>query len=167
MFTMMSIMMLISAMFLAFNHPLSMGLMLLSQTIMIALTIGMINPTFWFSYVLFLIMIGGMLILLYMKTSVASNEKFKFSMKIVIMNSIIIIIILMMWLMDFNYFYELINLEENLTMIKSMYFTQSMNKYLNYPNNIILYIMFFYLFITLIMVTKITKLKSGPLRQKN
>nr|APX40652.1 NADH dehydrogenase subunit 6 [Crioceris asparagi] len=160
-------MILISAMFMTMKHPLSMGMMLLMQTIMIALMTGMMNMTFWFSYIIFIIMIGGMLILFMYMTSVASNEKFKFSNKILVMSIIIMILSLMIWMKDFQQIYQLMDMEESYQATISNNFNHALNKYMNYPNNLIMYTMFFYLFITMIMVTKITKIESGPLRQKN
>jgi hypothetical protein len=46
-------------------------------------------------------------------------------------------------------------------------FHLSLNKYLNYPINKIIYIIIIYLLITLIAVVKITSINYGPLRQTN
>nr|ALI86981.1 NADH dehydrogenase subunit 6 [Cryptolestes turcicus] len=56
----------ISLMFMFLNHPLSMGLMLLLQTICISILSGIMMINFWYSYMIFLIMIGGMLVLFFM-----------------------------------------------------------------------------------------------------
>nr|BDL61437.1 NADH dehydrogenase subunit 6 [Ilyoplax pusilla] len=65
-----------SILFTTLNHPLAMGLTLLTQTILIALTVGMANFSFWFSYILFLVFLGGMLVLFIYVASLASNEPF-------------------------------------------------------------------------------------------
>nr|QXJ79791.1 NADH dehydrogenase subunit 6 [Suinzona cyrtonoides] len=155
-----------SFIFMFLKHPLSLGLILLIQTIIISMLTGMMNYNFWFSYILFLIMIGGMLILFIYMTSIASNEKFKFNFKLFMFFSLMMILILIFLSMD--KFYVSLMLQPldvmNQNLIKNNYL--SMNKYLNYPNILILYTMIIHLFITLIMVVKITNIHYGPLRQK-
>nr|QWB85648.1 NADH dehydrogenase subunit 6 [Tragosoma depsarium] len=160
------LMMISSIFFLFLNHPLSFGLILLIQTILVSLITGMMNYNFWFSYILFLIMVGGMLILFIYMTSVASNEKFKFSSKLLMLLFLFMIMIPGIILADhffFNYSmftYDIISQSswpEN---------SKSMNKFMNKPLNYNLFMMIIYLLITLIMVVKITNFQSGPLRQK-
>nr|YP_009503185.1 NADH dehydrogenase subunit 6 [Dotilla wichmanni]AXA13787.1 NADH dehydrogenase subunit 6 [Dotilla wichmanni] len=66
----------LSILFTNLNHPLAMGLALLIQTVLITITIGMFNFSFWFSYILFLVFLGGMLVLFIYVASLASNEMF-------------------------------------------------------------------------------------------
>nr|AXS65768.1 NADH dehydrogenase subunit 6 [Staphylinoidea sp. 7 KM-2017] len=152
----------LSLMFLI--HPLSFGMILLIQTIMTALITGLMTPNFWFSYILFLIMIGGMLVLFIYMTSIASNEKFNFSIKLTLLFSMMIPTSIMInYLMD--------KFIMNKTNFNSSLFENSskmlINKFINFPSNMILYLMIIYLFITLIAVVKITNLNSGPLRKMN
>nr|QXT45536.1 NADH dehydrogenase subunit 6 [Leptinotarsa decemlineata] len=152
--------------FMFMNHPLSLGLILLIQTIMIALITGTMSMTFWFSYILFLIMIGGMLILFVYMTSVASNEKFKFSSMLFISLFLLIMISLLFNFMDSFYFSLYEHLNEMMNFSTNYNFFLSINKFMMFPNNLIIYLMIFYLLITLIMVVKITDIYYGPLRQK-
>nr|UFR82874.1 NADH dehydrogenase subunit 6 [Jumnos ruckeri] len=148
------------------KHPLSMGLTLLSQTITIALTLGMFNLNFWYSYIMFLIMIGGMLVLFIYMTSVASNEKFKFSIKMLTMIMIIFLISSSFFLIIDHFMININNsYEETLTYTSD--YKLSLNKFLNMPLMFILLLMIVYLLITLIAVVKITNIKQGPLRQMN
>lgn len=64
------------------HHPLAIGLALLMQTLFIALSTGLVAPSFWFSYILFLVFLGGMLVLFIYVASLASNEIFRFSTKL-------------------------------------------------------------------------------------
>nr|ARH54179.1 NADH dehydrogenase subunit 6 [Chrysomela populi] len=157
---------LMSMMIMFLNHPLSLGMILLMQTIMTSLLTGMLNTNYWFSYILFLIMIGGMLILFIYMTSIASNEKFKFSYKLIMMFMLFMTIIMIMLLMDYYYFNMKMNLSDQLNQNNLNNFKLSMNKYMNYPQNLIMLMMIMYLLITLIMVVKITNVHYGPLRQK-
>nr|UFR82822.1 NADH dehydrogenase subunit 6 [Dicronorhina derbyana] len=164
--TLMFISLISSIMIMFLIHPLSIGFMLLSQTIIIALTMGLYNVNFWYSYIMFLIMIGGMLVLFIYMTSVASNEKFKFSIKISLMYLLMLIIMMMsMTIMD-QFFTNLNNMYEE-TFNHLAQFNWSLNKFLNHPMILILLIMIIYLLITLIAVVKITNIKQGPLRQMN
>nr|AYR05367.1 NADH dehydrogenase subunit 6 [Coleoptera sp. ACP-2013] len=154
---------LLSLIFIFMNHPMSMGLTLLLQTIMISLITGLLNLNFWFSYILFLIMIGGMLVLFIYMTSIASNEMFSYSNKIFFMITLFFIFFMLImlitdsYLMNFNYLY-----------MDSFIYNKSMNltKYFNYPSMNLIFFMIIYLFITLIAIVKITKIELGPLRQK-
>nr|YP_011026071.1 NADH dehydrogenase subunit 6 [Arctolamia fruhstorferi]WQM87504.1 NADH dehydrogenase subunit 6 [Arctolamia fruhstorferi] len=154
-------------MFLFLNHPLSFGMVLLLQTTLISLITGMMNYNYWFSYIIFLVMIGGMLILFIYMTSIASNEKFKFSYKLLMLMILMITIFSMIVMMIDSYFLNL-HMMNSLNNQNSMMtnFNLSLNKYLYWPMNLIFYLMIIYLLITLIMVVKITNIKSGPLRQK-
>nr|APX39560.1 NADH dehydrogenase subunit 6 [Chrysolina bankii] len=158
---------LFSMIFMFLMHPMSLGLILLIQTILISSITGMMNYNFWFSYILFLIMVGGMLILFIYMTSVASNEKFKFSF--MMMNLIVLVMILFLLLLLFTdqfYYSFYMNMSDMMNQNYTKNYNLSMNKYMNFPNNFIIYMMITYLFITLIMVVKITNYYYGPLRQK-
>nr|YP_009971757.1 NADH dehydrogenase subunit 6 [Cucujus mniszechi]QNG56467.1 NADH dehydrogenase subunit 6 [Cucujus mniszechi] len=148
--------------FLFLNHPLSFGLVLLMQTILVALISGTITLNFWYSYILFLIMVGGMLVLFIYMTSIASNEKFKFSPKLFLLIKFLTpITLLIMFINNFLTTIYLNNINFN-----NLNFSFSMNKYMNWPTNMMYFIIVIYLFITLIAVVKITNINYGPLRQK-
>nr|ALO71100.1 NADH deshydrogenase subunit 6 [Pselaphinae sp. 9 EF-2015] len=153
-----------SMMFIFLTHPLTMGATLLIQTIIIALITGMLMINFWFSYILFLIMIGGMLVLFIYMTSIASNEKFMFSNKLMLFFLMMIMMSLIMFILIDNKFFYLLNFSSNL--MNNYQFSLNLSKFFNFPSNIILFLMIIYLFITLIAVVKITNIKIGPLRQK-
>nr|YP_009646731.1 NADH dehydrogenase subunit 6 [Gonioctena intermedia]APM86026.1 NADH dehydrogenase subunit 6 [Gonioctena intermedia]AVX29551.1 NADH dehydrogenase subunit 6 [Gonioctena intermedia]AVX29564.1 NADH dehydrogenase subunit 6 [Gonioctena intermedia] len=158
--------MMMSIIFLFLNHPLSFGLILLLQSILISSITGFMNFNFWFSYILFLIMVGGMLVLFIYMTSIASDEKFKFSFKTMMLILIMLMISFMLLFMDNFYYSFLYKMFDSMNQndFKNNYL--SMNKYINFPNNFIMFMMIMYLFITLIMVVKITNIHYGPLRQK-
>nr|ARH53737.1 NADH dehydrogenase subunit 6 [Blethisa multipunctata] len=170
MFLILNLMMTIIFLFL--NHPLSMGLILLIQTILISLISGMFSYSYWFSYILFLVMLGGMLVLFIYMTSLASNEMFNFSVKLSTLIMCLMCIMITMYLMiDYmilnplfknsnmlEFFNEIMFLKnENLTTLNMIY---------NKPNNLITLMLVNYLFLTLIAVVKITNINYGPLRQK-
>nr|YP_010895051.1 NADH dehydrogenase subunit 6 [Chasmomma nigrum]WJW73577.1 NADH dehydrogenase subunit 6 [Chasmomma nigrum] len=167
-----SLTLIFSFIFLQMNHPLSMGLMLLIQTIMVCCITGLMTKSFWFSYILFLIFIGGMLVLFIYMTSLASNEMFSMSMKMLVISSIslfmLTIAILLIDKMLLNY--NLTNNEMNSISNLNSYITEnSLNllKLYNYPSNLITILLVNYLLITMIASIKITKLFYGPIRSMN
>nr|YP_010227849.1 NADH dehydrogenase subunit 6 [Cryptocercus pudacuoensis]UDD86635.1 NADH dehydrogenase subunit 6 [Cryptocercus pudacuoensis] len=160
---MMSMSITLSLMFTQMNHPLAMGLMLLMQTILVCLMSGMMAQSFWFAYIMFLIFIGGMLVLFIYVTSLASNEMLTVSTKMMIMSTMSMMLMLMItsnWMkinnseMTTN---ELMNSNnENQTQLNKLY---------NKPNGKLTIMLASYLFLALITVVKITNITKGPLRQ--
>nr|QNG56194.1 NADH dehydrogenase subunit 6 [Pediacus ater] len=161
----MMIMMMTSITFLFMNHPITMGSILLIQTIMITIITGIMNFNFWYSYIIFLVMIGGMLILFMYMTSIASNEKFLFSKKILMMNTSMFFLMIFMNKDPLKTNYILLN---EMFLNKNLNFNLSkiMNKFLFYPYMMLYLMVIIYLFFTLIATVKIINIKYGPLRQK-
>lgn len=134
---------------------------------------GNYRKTFWFSYVLFLIFLGGILVLFIYVTSLASNEIFSFSTKILIFSFILItFFVSLLLVIDLN----LINLsfiQNNEIIIKNIlenFINENsinLNKLYNTPTNLITILLINYLFLTLVAVVKITDIFQGPLRPKN
>nr|WOR80873.1 NADH dehydrogenase subunit 6 [Anaspides swaini] len=158
---------LLSLIFLLTNHPLSMGLTLLFQTCFICLTSGMINLTFWFSYILFLIFLGGMLVLFIYVASLASNEMFKMSFSFVFLIGFFLIFLLTFYLFsDFLMFYINSASINNFSLnFSSQLLNQDLTSFI-YAPSIMFYTLFmvFYLLLTLIVAVKITSNFQGPLR---
>nr|QZM06650.1 NADH dehydrogenase subunit 6 [Tetanops sintenisi] len=162
----------LSLIFIQMNHPLAMGLMLLIQTLMICLLTGLTAKSFWFSYILFLIFLGGMLVLFIYVTSLASNEMFSLSMKLMMTTTVLFLMLLIpSILMDKTSmisFYQ--NSEMESINNSYSYFTEnvlSLQKLYNSPTNLMTILLMNYLLITLIAIVKITKLFYGPLRLMN
>nr|WGO58039.1 NADH dehydrogenase subunit 6 [Rhabdoblatta ecarinata] len=157
----MTISLIMAMIFTQMNHPLAMGLILLLQTVMITMITGLLTQSFWFSYVLFLIFLGGMLVLFIYVTSLASNEMFSLSTKL------IIFMMFMLPMMFFLIYFMSTNLMNQETMNFMMYNNMtslSLIKLYNFPTSIITIMLASYLFLTLIAVVKITNIFVGPLR---
>lgn len=111
-----------------------------------------------------------MLILFIYITRLASNEKFKFSSKLLIWSICIIIFIIIILKIDpiiINIITKTSNRLEifnNINLLKNENLN-TLNILYNKPNYIITIIIINYLLITLIAVVKITKFNHGPLRQ--
>nr|YP_006460292.1 NADH dehydrogenase subunit 6 [Ochlodes venata]ADI75327.1 NADH dehydrogenase subunit 6 [Ochlodes venata] len=168
-------MILISFIMIFLKHPLSMGLMILMQTLIICLISGMIINTYWFSYILFLTFLGGLLVLFIYISSIASNELFYTPLKnkiLFLMMFFITIIISMMfmynlkWLNLFNNSYEM-NKLFNYFIFFNNENNINLTKLYNKQNYMLMFMLIIYLFITLVAVVKITNIFYGPLRSFN
>nr|YP_010737138.1 NADH dehydrogenase subunit 6 [Botyodes diniasalis]WEP25232.1 NADH dehydrogenase subunit 6 [Botyodes diniasalis] len=166
------IIILFSFIMLFLYHPLSMGLMILIQTMLTCLLSGIMLSTYWFSYILFLTFLGGLLVLFIYVSSIASNEIFKisFNMKMMFFLSLTII-----FFISFFFMYNLtwMNLNINNLEMNNFFNTFSffnnenkinLSKLYNNQTFLMMMMMIIYLFITLIAVVKITNIFYGPLR---
>nr|QXG19560.1 NADH dehydrogenase subunit 6 [Drosophila takahashii] len=158
-----------SIIFLNMIHPLALGLTLLIQTIFVCLISGLMTKSFWYSYILFLIFLGGMLVLFIYVTSLASNEMFNLSIKLTLFSAFILFIMLVLSFIIDKTSISLFLMNNEMESIIDMnsYFTEnslSLNKLYNFPTNFITILLMNYLLITLIVVVKITKLFKGPIR---
>nr|QFK69680.1 NADH dehydrogenase subunit 6 [Parapenaeopsis tenella] len=154
-----------SALFTQLLHPLAMGLMLLTQTIIICVISGLSMKSFWFSYILFLIFLGAMLVLFMYVASLASNETFSFSSVSIILILFSIFISLLFFFLDPMTLNTSISISQPLLHTDLFKSTPAMlsSIYNNTSMNLTLFIVF-YLLLTLIVVVKITNTFFGPLR---
>nr|ASM82849.1 NADH dehydrogenase subunit 6 [Phyllothelys shaanxiense] len=156
----------LSIIFLFLKHPLSMGFILFLQTISMCLISGFMSLSFWFSYILVLIYLGGMLVLFMYITSLASNEMFLYSNKIFLTISLLPIIFSSLYYLKINFSMNLYeNMENSLTL--NFMTNNFLLKMYNQPINTITILIATYLFLTLIVVVKIINIYKGPLRQMN
>ncbi|NP_872451.1 NADH dehydrogenase subunit 6 (mitochondrion) [Portunus trituberculatus] len=155
---------LLSILFTRLSHPLSMGLTLLIQTIFISLTAGLSTYSYWFSYILFMIFLGGMLVLFIYVTSLASNEPFFFSW-----SALSFSLILLFMLLTLTFFWDSLMGPTMTQLPLSSFSLNSSNIFIIswiYSSNLMnftLYIIL-YLLLTLVVVVKITNLFKGPFR---
>nr|AQM39912.1 NADH dehydrogenase subunit 6 [Deflorita sp. ZJZ-2017] len=153
-------------------HPLTMTLIMVLQTLLIALITSTMITSFWFAYILFLVFLGGMLVLFIYIASLASNEMFNPIMKplLIIFSSIMLIIILNNLLLDSSLLYLIHNNSDMQNLNNyGTYSNESsylVTKLYNTPTKILTLSLVIYLLLTLIIVVKITDIFSGPLRQQ-
>lgn len=141
------------------------------QTILTCIINGLLINSFWFSYILFITFIGGILVLFIYIARIASNEKFYFSNKLIFYISFILIIILIIIIFDFQIFPNY-SFNETFSYINKNIIIKNENiisitKIFNYPYIYISILIIIYLLITIISIVKITNIKEGPLRIKN
>nr|AMJ17400.1 NADH dehydrogenase subunit 6 [Spilarctia subcarnea] len=155
------------------NNPLSMGLLILFQPLFTCLISGLFIKTKWFSMILFFIFLGGVLVVFIYVSSNASNELFMppfnlesdFIMFFFFLNIFQYLFSnnLIWWNFSFNsdmnnlFLFDLFINNENKINLSKLY---------NTPTSMIMMMLIIYLFITLIVVVKITNIFYGPFRSK-
>nr|AWV83351.1 NADH dehydrogenase subunit 6 [Muda kuroiwae] len=145
--------------FLFMKHPLSMGFILLIQTLLCCITSMIYMNNYLFSYMMFLIFVGGMLVLFMYMSSIASNEKFTFSMKLLLMNVFMMLIFLTFNMTDLKLCkYNILIKEFN---GNSLYM---LNKLYIIPSGMMTLMMLTYLLFVLIVVVNVISIKMCPLR---
>nr|YP_010531226.1 NADH dehydrogenase subunit 6 [Nesodiprion japonicus]UXW93513.1 NADH dehydrogenase subunit 6 [Nesodiprion japonicus] len=147
--------------------PFSLGLNLIVQTVVISLSAGFINSSFWYSYMLFLIFLGSLLIIFIYVSSLISNIKFLFN-KLMFLNLIALILIFFLFFSftKINMMTEDAMNSMELNLKNNLMLSMSLNKLFNKPTFLISFMMMIYLFITLIIVVKISNINFGSLRKK-
>nr|YP_009713605.1 NADH dehydrogenase subunit 6 [Pseudeuphausia sinica]QGG46164.1 NADH dehydrogenase subunit 6 [Pseudeuphausia sinica] len=157
---------LMSIMFTQLKHPLAMGLGLLLQTIVICCVSGLHNISFWFSYILFLIFLGGILVLFIYVTSLASNNMFKFSLTSLIFILPTLLISFCLMFMDplSTLQYSSLNSSIGFKQMPYSINTSLISTIYNSTNMNLTIFMVYYLLLTLVVVVKVTDSFFGPLR---
>uniref|UniRef100_UPI0030036459 NADH dehydrogenase subunit 6 n=1 Tax=Limassolla fasciata TaxID=3019671 RepID=UPI0030036459 len=153
------IMIVISSIIPILNNPMSLGFMLISQTLMTIFYMNTITQSSWFIMITFLMMIGGLLILFTYMSSIASNEKFKIKLNMMFMLIIMLIIFDDMMMQQ--------QIKEELTLNKFTMSDLSLMKIYNDKSMLLTILMVLYLLLTMISVTKMVKHYKGPLRNIN
>nr|UZT67599.1 NADH dehydrogenase subunit 6 [Saphonecrus sp. ZJUH 20220015] len=145
-------------------HPLMLGSMMFIYSIFISLILNMFNKSNLYSMLMFLILIGGFLIMFLYFNSFAINNKMMFNMNmfyLLIMKSLILLLMILIISYKNNLFNMILFLNNKILEMKSLI---NMNLNMNNNNNInMLYMKFknlltfslIYLLYTLIIIMKI------------
>nr|YP_010414156.1 NADH dehydrogenase subunit 6 [Acyrthosiphon caraganae]URQ84752.1 NADH dehydrogenase subunit 6 [Acyrthosiphon caraganae] len=144
------------------KSPISSNLIILIQTMTLTMMINLINKTAWISFMVFILYIGGLMIIFLYISSIAFNE---LNISKNYKNMIYKIIF-----MSLTLFYLKLSLNmENMTYENKFMFED--NFYLlnmfTLPNNLLIYMIMFILFFMLILIIWMLKINKGPIRQKN
>nr|YP_009654859.1 NADH dehydrogenase subunit 6 [Plautia fimbriata]QCI09426.1 NADH dehydrogenase subunit 6 [Plautia fimbriata] len=155
---MMSLMINMALILMMLNHPLSMGLILIMQTLITAMLIGYMMNSFLFSYIIIIIMLSGALVLFIYMASIASNEKFNLSIKNLLLSAIMLSVSLL-WF----FLYNKMTFSNNMIYIEEL----SLIKLFNTNTAKITLLMIIYLLLAMIAVSNIVKTNNGPLRMSS
>uniref|UniRef100_A0AAU7VAV4 NADH-ubiquinone oxidoreductase chain 6 n=1 Tax=Stenopsocus pygmaeus TaxID=3074948 RepID=A0AAU7VAV4_9NEOP len=153
--------------FFYLNNPLTLGLILICQTLALTLFLGTLIKSFWFLYLLILIFVGGMLVLFIYVTSIFPNEKFDVNNSNSV-NTIMIMFLLFILLVIYTNFF---NLTPSLGSLENLALTNKFMipsvKMFSFNTSMLLIFMVNYLFYCMVVVIKITSFFKGPLRKMN
>nr|YP_010349795.1 NADH dehydrogenase subunit 6 [Cassianeura bimaculata]UOH96537.1 NADH dehydrogenase subunit 6 [Cassianeura bimaculata] len=138
------------------KNPMSMGFILMIQTMLVIMLMNKIMASSWFMMITFLMMIGGLLIIFSYMSSIASNEKFKIKINI----SMIFIILMIMT--DEMLIEQ--QCDETQSISHSMNSEMSLIKIYNSKSMMMTILLVIYLLISMLSVSKLVKIHEGPLR---
>jgi len=137
------------------QHPVIYILIILLQTIFLCICVNLVIKTRWFSYILFLIFLGGLIVLFIYITRLASNEKFIYSSDRKFMFSLSLRLTLLLLILNINNQLTIKSIPEPLVLFKEMYHLEVL---------FLTSLSIIYLLLTLIVVIKITSKYRGPIR---
>nr|YP_010990614.1 NADH dehydrogenase subunit 6 [Suva longipenna]WOW98941.1 NADH dehydrogenase subunit 6 [Suva longipenna] len=146
------------------KHPISLGFMLIIQTMMICLNMSIYTQTSWYSFILFIIMIGGMMIMFIYMASIASNEKFKFNNFIMKLTILMLIIYMLNWINDQTMEISSKMIENKFSMTEQEE-QKSTSKFFNLNKSNLSIMTMLMILLTMISVTNISTTFEGPLKK--
>nr|AHF21597.1 NADH dehydrogenase subunit 6 [Allothyrus sp. LamingtonNP-QMS95173] len=141
----MKLLFMISSLFLISSHPLMMIIMIILMTLYISSLMFMISKFSWMSFILILVMLGGMLILFIYIASLASNELFNLN------NKMIPLILMMMMIIPWNFYNKIIT-------------PMNLNNFFFSYSSLNIFMIIMYLLLSLIIIINIIKSSKSPLR---
>nr|AHA52497.1 NADH dehydrogenase subunit 6 [Cardiochiles fuscipennis] len=152
-------------------HPFNLCLFLIIYVILVCIKMNYLIANFWYSYILFLIMIGGVMVLFMYFTSISSNEEFFFNYKYILYWLLkmffffIVCLCSMFYIFKFSLSvdnYEILSfinsLSEQKFSLKNLYMNVTMDKN---------FFMMIYLFLTMTCSILICTIFKIPMRQMN
>jgi len=146
----------LSIVFFNSSHPIILIAVILSQSLLICLLIWIKIKIRWFSFILFLIFLGGLMVLFIYISRLASNEKFYIKFN-TFTNSLAVSFSLTLIFIIFNF--NTSNLKSEWINIDSL-FKEIYSISIFSPTLITI----IYLLLTLIVVVKVRSKYEGPLR---
>nr|QDH82259.1 NADH dehydrogenase subunit 6 [Parapolybia tinctipennis] len=143
-----------------------MILFLILYTMITSMSMINLKSKTTYSFIMFLMIIGGLMILFMMFLSLISNEQSMIKLNKNNILFIILIIMLMCKPITENFYMNyLIELKMN-SLTDSFYF-MNINKLINYPNNFYSILLMILLLLILLLVTKLCSMNNKPLRKIN
>lgn len=157
-FFLISLIIITNSIFIMVSHPLTIGLILIVQTLIIAFFSRLFLPSFWFSYILILVFMGGLLVLFVYVSTLASNEQINISPPylFIFLTLLIFLVLLLIWTPR-----EIFTLTDNSQLDYSYSWIFSL------PLISLSFFLIVYLFIVLVAIVKITKFWGGAIRPAN
>jgi len=149
-------MLIMSSLFILRSHPIILITIILTQAIIICLSTWLSFNLRWFSFILFLIFLGGLIVLFIYISRLASNEKFYIKINNLILIAMLIAPIIIFYLTNqLNRTYH----HSEIVTIKNI-FIELYSKSIFMPTCLTIV----FLLLTLIVVVKIRSKYEGPIR---
>nr|YP_010934904.1 NADH dehydrogenase subunit 6 [Tassonia gloriae]WKV28895.1 NADH dehydrogenase subunit 6 [Tassonia gloriae] len=149
-------------------HPLVLGLTLMIMNIFSSINISLLYNSSWWSFITFLIIVGGLMIIFMYFTSFISNLmtsiKLNFFKNLFFKNLLTILFFIILF-MNFNMFS--IDLSYIHQFQPNKNFTNNINQNYFYSMNIMIIISIIYLLIAMFMIVKMIILNKFSLRKAN
>uniref|UniRef100_A0AB38ZHE8 NADH dehydrogenase subunit 6 n=1 Tax=Cicadellidae gen. 1 sp. 2 XYW-2023a TaxID=3078490 RepID=A0AB38ZHE8_9HEMI len=144
------------------KNPMSMGLLLILYSFLVAFFIGKVMLTSWFCMTLVLMMVGGLLVIFMYISSISSNEKFSFSKFFLFFLFFMLFLYIEEFILDFHCFdsisfFNYFSMDESFFLLK-LYDLNCM---------MLTFFLIIYLIFTMVVVSYIVKHYKGPLRSLN
>nr|BCW86849.1 NADH dehydrogenase subunit 6 [Drepanosurus hatanakai] len=146
----MVVMLAISSAMIFINHPLSFTLCLLLQTVLMCGMLTTLSP--WVSLVLFLIFLGGILVMFLYVASLSANESFVMDSSILLTVAVTVITTLVLWS------------EISVTNPSSKSLHQNMDSVLHWTGSPLFLSLTIYLFLALLLIVEFLNVNKKPLR---
>nr|BCW86836.1 NADH dehydrogenase subunit 6 [Drepanosurus hatanakai] len=146
----MVVMLAISSAMIFINHPLSFTLCLLLQTVLMCGMLTTLSP--WVSLVLFLIFLGGILVMFLYVASLSANESFVMDSSILLTVAVTVITTLVLWS------------EISVTNPSSKSLHQNMDSVLHWTGSPLFLSLTIYLFLALLLIVEFLNINKKPLR---
>jgi len=136
------------------NHPIIILRRILTQTITASVIMYIIFPNPWNSLILFLIFIGGLIVVFIYTTRLASNEKIKIQMFDIFTACTVVITI-------FTTIYIATRRDINLILVSV---SKMLNSIFSQSSKFLIIAIMMYLFFLIVVTTSIVSLNQAPLR---
>nr|YP_009480519.1 NADH dehydrogenase subunit 6 [Cryptopygus terranovus]APX54991.1 NADH dehydrogenase subunit 6 [Cryptopygus terranovus] len=146
----------ISNLYLISSHPVMLMMLILIQATLICLISWLYLKFSWFAYILFLVFLGGLMVLFIYITSLASNELMKYDLSSFTMAAVILFMV--STLVFFNW---------NGCSLDLMMFNKSINYFsgmYSLPTFTLIGLTMIYLLFTLIVVVKVSNKFDAPIK---
>nr|YP_009488350.1 NADH dehydrogenase subunit 6 [Dictyla platyoma]AWD31609.1 NADH dehydrogenase subunit 6 [Dictyla platyoma] len=160
--TLLTLMLMVSFTFTTMMTPLSMIFILITQTFLISLISATLTSTFWYSYMLILIMISGLLVMFMYMASIASNEKFKISAKILPLILTSTMLLSIMNKSELFLVWKKNNMEK-MNINQEIFFNKLFNTKFIIPSLTLIMLLFF----MMIIISFLISTNEGPMRKSN
>ena len=147
-----SLIMLCTLLFFYSRSPINIVIIVIFLSFTICLILKTIFFTSWFSYILFLIFLGGLIVIFIYICRLASNEQISLDFNWIVFVSWVLAIFLF--------------LKINFLKIEFKINTFRLESILSLFNQRIIFISIVYLLLTLFVSVQVTKIKFGPVRTK-